>query len=268
MGYYYIVSSRDENHRHFKQFVTGIEVSLAYIYTHLYKTIRRYGLRIVKDDFVVDTIIQEAFLKVWAFRERMTSIDHVIRFLKLTVRWECMAYYRSPIETLHRKALRIDWTEGYDMADPVALDDPESENRLHLLRSLIPKLPGERQRTIMTLYAKDGMTASQIAKRLHTSPQAIGEELRRIMIHLRAIVKPNEGLKSASSPILKTELRHIDGLTGEAAHIVKLRRDMKYSFGQIADLLKLPQPYVQKQYVEAWKKMTANESARGKGMLL
>ncbi|PZR07476.1 MAG: RNA polymerase, partial [Flavobacterium psychrophilum] len=34
--------------------------------------------------FVANTITQEAFLKLWAFRERMTSMDHVIRFLQLT----------------------------------------------------------------------------------------------------------------------------------------------------------------------------------------
>jgi hypothetical protein len=33
---------------------------------------------------------------------------------------------------------------------------------------------------------------------------------------------------------------------------------MKYSFSQIADLLKLPQPYVQKQYVEACSMVNVN----------
>src|SRR5687767_7413233 len=94
--YYYITSSSRENNFHFLQFLQGSEPSFTHIYSRFSKTLRRYGLRIVQDEFVVNTIVQEAFLKLWAFRERMTSMDHIVRFLKLTMRWECMAYYRHP----------------------------------------------------------------------------------------------------------------------------------------------------------------------------
>jgi RNA polymerase sigma factor (sigma-70 family) len=260
MGFYRIVSAKAESEFHFEQFVKGEEASLAYIYMKLYKKIRRYGLRIVQDDFVVNTIIQDAFLKVWGFRERMTSMNHVERFLKLTVRWECMHYYRNRLETLYRKALRINWLETWEIPEQMVTDDIDTtENRLHRVRALIPKLPGERQRVIMTFYAKDGMSIQQIARRLHGSPQAIATELRQALAGLCALVEPGRKTASSARQVVKTEIRPIPGMSNEAAHIVTLRRDMKYSFGQIADLLKLPQPYVQKQYVEACKILSSKK---------
>jgi len=263
MGYPHISSATEENIFHFQQFVKGEEISLAFIYTKLYSRIRRSGLRIVQDEFVVNTIVQDAFLKVWGFRERMTSIDHIERFLKLTVRWECIHYYRKPMETLYRKALRINWTETWEIPEPPPTDDLDApENLLHLVRSMIPKLPGERQRVVMTFFVKDGLSIQEIAKRLHSCPRTIAAELRQSMAYIRAMLQPGKKAQTGLSTEAKAEIRPIPGLSNEAAHIVTLRRNMKYSFSQIADLLKLPQSYVQKQYVTAWKKVTNSGTER------
>jgi RNA polymerase sigma factor (sigma-70 family) len=242
---------------HFDQFVRGNESSFAYIYNRFFRRFRGYGLRIVEDEFVVNTILQEAFLKAWAFRERMTSLDHLTRFLKLNIRWECLAYYRIPIETLYRKAIRLNWTESWQLASPDPEDNlAQAENQLHLLRSMVSRLPDYRQRTVVSLYVKDGMTIGQIGQRLHISPQMVGKGLTQGLDHLRLmLIQPKKQAHLAELlPTLPPMRKPLDGLSKEQTHIITMRRDMKYSFSQIADLLKLPQPYVQKQYVEAWKK--------------
>jgi RNA polymerase sigma factor (sigma-70 family) len=256
-------SLASRNSFHFQEFVQGSESSFAYIYGHLGGMIRRYGLRMVQDEFVVNTILQEAFLKTWAFRERMTSMTHITRFLKLTMRWECMGYYRRPIETLYRKAIRLNWIESWEIAAPESEEDiVHTENHLHILRSMIPHLPDHRQRTIVSLYAKDGMPVSQIAQQLHISPQVTGKELSQGLDRLRSmLVQPkSEVPRALLLPTIIT--RPIKGLNSEQTHIITMRRDMRYTFGQIADLLKLPQPYVQRQYVEAWKKCGQGKDAK------
>jgi RNA polymerase sigma factor (sigma-70 family) len=255
MGCHHLTPSALTASDNFNRFIQGDEQGLTGIYRHLSNPIRRYGLRMVHDEFVVNTIVQEAFLKLWAFRERMTDMDHIARFLKLTMRWECMAYYRHPMETLYRNALRLSWMETWDVASPPPEHDiVQTENRLHLVRSMIPRLPGNRQRTIVSLYAKDGLTIKQIARRLQTTTQAITLELYQGLDLLRALLLGPEKKGAAPPSPPGAAITLIAGLSKEQSHIVTMRRNMKYTFGQIAGLLKLPQPYVQKQYVEAWKK--------------
>lgn len=245
------------NNHHFNEFQQGHEQSLTNLYGSLYRRIKGYGMRIVCDEFVVNTITQEAFLKLWAFRERMTSMDHVVRFLKLTMRWECMAYYRNHMETLYRKAVRMDWVEWIevDLSEP---DDDEditvSENRLRLLSAMIPQLPSQRQRMVMSLFAKEGMTVSQIGARLHCSTKAISDELQHCKTLLRALAQPVKRSFKASRSSKTAMLRPIPGLSDEALQIISLRRDMKYSFAQISGLLKLPLEHVQNQYIEGCRK--------------
>lgn len=260
MGYHHIISSSEENREHFSNFLNGYEPSLTYIYHHFSSSLHRYGLRIVKDEFVINTIVQEAFLKLWALRERMTSMDHIVRFLKLTMRWECMAYYRHPMETLYRNALRLNWMETWDVTSPMPEETiAQTENRLHLVRSMIPRLPGNRQRTIVSFYVKEGMSVAQISSRLRSTTQSVSQELHEGLAHLRAMLAIPQRKEAVPVPVTTSNIKAIANLNKEQSHIITLRRDMKYTFSQIADLLKLPQSYVQKQYVEAWKKCPRNE---------
>ncbi len=78
MSNYYTIEKRDTGQ--FLRFKGGDEKGLAYIYAQLNKPLFKHGLRIVDNEFAVDTIVQEAFLKAWAYRERMTSLFHTYRF--------------------------------------------------------------------------------------------------------------------------------------------------------------------------------------------
>lgn len=49
---------------HFFRFKQGDEGGLTYLYKFLHKSLLRHGLRIVSDEFVVNSSIQEAFLKL------------------------------------------------------------------------------------------------------------------------------------------------------------------------------------------------------------
>ena len=55
----------------FIRFTEGDEKGLVWLYQQYYDKLLRYGLRIVTDEFAVNTIVQEAFLKAWTFRDRL-----------------------------------------------------------------------------------------------------------------------------------------------------------------------------------------------------
>ncbi|HEY5746096.1 MAG TPA: sigma-70 family RNA polymerase sigma factor [Chryseolinea sp.] len=247
-----IAPIRSTDDQIFSLFNSASEQGLTLLYNRLSNAIRLYGFRLVRDEFIVNTVVQEAFLKTWAFRERMTSLEHVRRFLKLTVRWECMAYYRDSKSKFYRSLTRFDWFENTKLIESLTeQDDTDYKSKyLNELLRLIPSLPNQGQRRALELHIREGLSAKEISQRLQLPTRVINEEINSACKYLRSLLEPKI-LSSAVRPrSVESPLLH-EKLTTEQRHIYSMRYDLRYSFLQISELLKLPQPYVQQQYVQA-----------------
>lgn len=238
----------------FLLFKQGDEAGLSRLYRKFYRLLLRHGFRIVHDEFVVNSSIQEAFLKAWNFRERLTNALHTYRFLRLNVTWKCYNYYRQP-DRLHR---RIVYTDNMDyFADSCYVPDPvgneqssiADEEMLQAIYKVMPYLPPDRQ-TILTLFFKYGFTYKQIAKRFCTSNQAVSIELQKGLEHLKKIIHPKKKL-DANGKTSNNSLPYNEILDGELLQVFRLRYEMKLGFDVIAAKMNLPQAYVQQQYVAA-----------------
>jgi len=241
-------------HQYFLQFTKGDESAFTRLYQNLYKPLLRHGLRIVRDEFVVNSSIQEAFLKAWNFRERLTNVLHTYRFLRLNVTWKCYNHYRQP-GRLHRRIIYTDNIDCYAdaryMPDQSGDDQPPfaDEEMLQAIYNVMPYLPPDRQ-TILTLFFKYGFTHKQIAKRFSTSNQAVSVELLNGLEHLKKVIHAK---KKLDVPInaSKNDLSYNEILDGELLRVFRLRYEMKLGFDVIAVKLNLPQSYIQQQYVAA-----------------
>lgn len=238
----------------FIRFKQGDEAALSRLYRKFYRLLMRHGFRIVHDEFVVNSSIQEAFLKAWHFRERLTSILHTYRFLRLNVTWKCYNYYRQP-DRLHRRIIYTDNIDSYAdacyMSDVIGNDQPlfADDEMLQTIYKVISYLPEDRQ-TILTLFFKYGFTYKQIAKRFSTSNKVISIELRKGLEHLKKIIHAKKKL-DAPINVSKKTLSHDELLDGELLQVFRLRYEMKLGFEVIATKMNLPQAYVQQQYVAA-----------------
>ena len=184
----------------FIRFKQGDEAALSRLYRKFYRLLMRHGFRIVHDEFVVNSSIQEAFLKAWNFRERLTNEVHTYRFLRLNVTWKCYNYYRQP-DRLHRRIIYTDNIDSYAdacyMSDVIGNDQPlfADEEMLQAIYNVMPYLPPDRQ-TILTLFFKYGFSYKQIAKRFCTSNQAISIELQKGLEHLKKVIHAKKKLEA------------------------------------------------------------------------
>lgn len=252
------ISGSVENQDYFARFINGEEVGLTYLYGQLYKRLLSHGLRIVADEFVVNSSIQEAFLKAWNFRERLTSVLHTYRFIRLNVTWKCYNYYREPAYKLYRNIIFTDNIDWYGHSSFSDYEDNEyvpypAEEMLQAIYQVLPYLPPNRQ-TILTLYFKYGFSYKQIAKRFATSNQAVSLELQKGLEHLKKIIHSK---KKLDKPVvtIRNPLPYEEILDGELLELFKFRYEMKLSFQAIAARMNLSQAYVQQQYVTAHIKM-------------
>jgi RNA polymerase sigma factor (sigma-70 family) len=240
--------------QYFQQFTQGDEIAFGQLYKQFYKPLLRYGLKIVSEEFVVNSAIQEAFLKAWSFRERMTSMLHTYRFLRLNVSWKCYNYYRHPNQ-LHQRIIYTDNIDNYTKGCYFADQEHEeqifaiSEERLQAIDKVIPYLPTTRK-TIFTLYFKYGLTHRQIAKRFSCSSQFISAELQKGLEDLKKVIHTAEKL---DTPVLPhhTNTHYPEYLQGELLQLFRLRYESKWSFENIAAQMNLPLAYVQQEYIKA-----------------
>ena len=240
----------------FWDFKKGDEKALAGLYDQLYKPLLYHGLRIIKDRFVVNSIIQEAFLKAWNFRERMTSTLHVYRFIRLNITWGCYGYFRQA--TYKRHYGSVIYTDDIDYYTSPSCFESEineqlqkaDEEKLQTIYNVIPYLPATRQ-NLINLYFKYGFSYKQIANRYATSKQAISRELQNGLEHLKKIINSKKRLDNPVVKSPKTILPYNEILEGEMLQVFKLRYEMKLSFESIALQLNLPQLDIQQLYIAA-----------------
>lgn len=240
----------------FWDFKKGDEKALTCIYDQLYKPLLYHGLRIIKDRFVVNSIIQEAFLKAWNFRERMTSTLHVYRFIRLNITWGCYGYFRQASYKRHYGS--VIYTDDIDYYTIPTCFESEvneqlqqaDEEKLMAIYNVIPYLPATRQ-NLINLYFKYGFSYKQIANRYATSKQAISRELQNGLEHLKKIINSKKRLDKPVVTNPKTTMPYNEVLEGEMLQVFKLRYEMKLSFESIALQLNLPQSDIQQQYVAA-----------------
>ncbi len=243
-----------DNHNHFIQFSQGDEGGLTHLYKLFYKQLVKHGLRIVSDEFVVTSSIQEAFLKAWNFRERLTSALHTYRFLRLNVTWKCYDYYRQP----DRRNSRIIYTDNLDYYTGASCMPEQEDNgqppyadeeMVQTIYNVMPYLPANRQ-TILTLYFKYGFSYKQIAKRFATSNQAVRIELQKGLEQLKKVIHAKKKL-DAPVNVIKSQLPYNEILDGELLQLFRFRYELKLGFDAIAAKMNLSQAYVQQQYVTA-----------------
>jgi len=246
------------------------------VYKRCYRSAHRYGMWMLNDTFTIDNIVQEAFLKLWNYRESITSLEHASRFLKQQVKWECHAYFRSPVSRFHRRFTYLDATGNDDslLYFGEQLDSEEQDaitmGQLKAINDMMPFLAEGKEKNLMKLYYVDGLSYRQIAARYNISITAVVNDLQKGIAKLKAmIVQPQ---KLFSTPVVQLRasgaeqrvwLYDMEGLNKEQSQIYRMRMELKQEFAVIARSLNLPQAYVQREYVKAWKTVSQQKKERG-----
>lgn len=246
----------------------GVEqVSFEELFKTLKTRIFSFGLRLVSDSYLIENIVQDAFLKLWEFRDTIASHEHAERFLKQSVKWGCHAYFRNASSRFHRRMVQLDAFDNNDSilatcgGDPI-FNEPEDsvfDQRLQEAWQAIANCFYGREKEVMKLYFSKGFTHTQIAARYGISIRTITLILDKGKLRLKTmLVTAPKRIKSRSiqkqhfSDLLtKSEL--IEGLNAEQNAIYQLRLIGKYNFDQIAGFLHLTTSYIQLEYIKAWK---------------
>lgn len=218
------------------------------------------GRQILDDDFVVENLVQDAFLKLWECRDTIKDSMHILFFLRFVMKRSCYSHYSKPRNKFFRNTVRSfenyenyhDYLAGYDPADTTQnLKDQESEQIFFdLVNKVLPLINPER-RHLINLCLKYGFRYKAIAQVMGKATTETVNEVKRAIEDIKKIVVCKNMIERKNE---NTESEDKQGeLSERQSQVLKLRCEMNRSFVAIAQELNLSQKDVHEEFIAAYK---------------
>ncbi len=244
---------RDDNFELLKQ---GDTTALVNIYAQYSSRIFWIGKRLIKDEFVIENLVQDSFLKLWIHRDTIESAEHIFFFLRFVMKRECISYYTRPKNKFYRKLGHLENYENYQ--DYMAGDDPRKESdtlkdqekqqqNFEKIKQVLPLLD-PAQRHLIELCLKYGFQYKVIAGVMGSSTTETFNQVKITIQSIKTIL--NEGETSKDRKAVATRQ-----ISEDQEKVFELRCQRNYSFAEIAEELSLTQKEVHAAFTAAYKLM-------------
>ncbi|WP_411811945.1 RNA polymerase sigma factor [Chryseobacterium scophthalmum] len=237
----------------------GNPTALEHIHLRYKRLLFWVGWQVLKDDFVVDTIVQDTFLKLWLHRETIETADHIIGFLRFVMKRDCITYVTAPRNKFTRLMASLDSFEnyqeylaGYDpLKDKEYLHSQESDqNKFDEITKILSVLSPKRK-YLIELCLEYGFQYKPIAEAMGSSVTGISTEISKAIDELRKILQVTSFEQSEEKVFYKEE--QTEQLSIQQLEIIKRRFEQKSSFAVIAQELQLPEKEVHREFLYAYQ---------------
>lgn len=237
----------------------GNPTALEHIHLRYKRLLFWVGWQVLKDDFVVDTIVQDTFLKLWLYRDTIETPNHITGFLRFVMKRDCISYVTAPKNKFNRLVASLesfenyqDYLVGYDpLKDKEFLRSQESDQKkFDEITKVLPVLNPKRKHLI-ELCLEYGFQYKPIAEAMGSSVTGISTEVSKAIDELRKILNVTSFEQPEEKAAFKEEQSEL--LSSQQLEIIKRRFEQKSSFAVIAQELKLPEKEVHREFLYAYQ---------------
>ena len=250
--------------KHYVGLKHGCPVAFKAIYIQYHRQIYWMGRSLIKDVFVVETLVQDTFLTLWEKREQIESPQHLVNFLYTVISNECKWYYARPKNQFNRECYALEKMENYQTFmlgyDPTAVDvhlkdQQKQQKEYEQVVKVLPLLGVQRQHLI-ELCLQHGFQYKTISEELGISIKEASNTLQNTIKEIRNILHQGYVLQPQEPEPIQNE---VGQMTAQEARVLELRCQQHYSFAQIANELQLSQKEVHRAFTTAYKLLQQHE---------
>ncbi|MEH6681666.1 MAG: sigma factor [Sediminicola sp.] len=255
----YDMERKDPQTLHLELLKDGHVSALSGIYAKYHRHIHWIGMGLIRDPFVVETLVQDTFLRLWANRERMEEPKHIFNFLRFVMTRECTRFYSRPRNKFLRSMGSLEAFENHEdrMAGHDPLQDAEDlkaqereQRAFDRIKRVLPLLDPEK-RHLIDLCLKYDFCYGAIAKAMGSSVPETFHGVKMAIADIKYIIDQGQLLRSKKRPA--TVMKVQGGMTEQQARVLKMRCENKHSFASIAKELDLSEKEVHGQFMAAYK---------------
>ncbi|MDQ1095357.1 MULTISPECIES: RNA polymerase sigma factor [Chryseobacterium] len=237
----------------------GHPSSLEHIHLRYKRLLFWLGKQMLDDDFVVETLVQDTFLKLWLHRDSIETPNHIPGFLRLVLKRDCITYFTAPktqftrfMDSFERFGNDQDYFAGYNpLLDEEHLLSQESDQKdFDEVKKVLSVLDPKRKHLI-ELCLDYGFQYKPIAEAMGSSVTGISNEVSRAIDDLRKILNRSYSEKPREKASDHKEQRDIP--SHQQLEIMKRRIEQKLSFTVIARELKLSEKQVHREFLHAYE---------------
>ncbi|MDR6457743.1 MULTISPECIES: RNA polymerase sigma factor [Chryseobacterium] len=237
----------------------GNPTSLEHIYLRYKRLLFWIGKQMLEDDFVVETLVQDTFLKLWLHRDSIETPNHILGFLRFVLKRDCISYFNAPknkftrlVDSLERFENYQDYLIGYDpMQDKEHLIRQESDQKDFDEVNRVLNVISPKRRHLIKLCLEYGFQYKSIADAMGSSVTAISNEVNRAIDDLRKILNRSSFEQPQEKAFDNKE--QSEKLSSQQLDILKRRVEQKSSFIVIAKELKLSEKQVHREFLYAYQ---------------
>lgn len=144
-----------------------------------------FGLKLCRSELLAEELMQEVFLRLWQYRDKLADAENLEAYLFQTVR-------NQAFTLMKRLAKEEAFLAEYGKDQPMTYNGTEEavdarEYRRLLEQALAQLTP--KQREVYTLCQLEGLTYGQAAERLGVSPLTVKTHMQHALRQVRAFLK-------------------------------------------------------------------------------
>jgi len=246
------------DHQLYELLKEGNPVALNHIHSRYKRLLFWLGKQMLEDDFVVETLVQDVFLKLWLHRDTIETPNHILGFLRFVMKRDCITYFNTPKNKFTRLTASLesfenyqDYLVGYDpLHDKENLFSQESDQKNFDEVNKVLNVLDPRRKHLIELCLEYGFQYKPIAEAMGSSVTGISNEVSRAIDDLKKILNRT----SFEPPQKKTfDREQSEKLSAQQLEIMKRRCEQKASFAVIARELKLPEKEVHREFLYAYQ---------------
>ncbi len=237
----------------------GNPSSLEHIHLRYKRLLFWLGRQMLEDDFVVETLVQDTFLKLWLHRDTIQAPNHIITFLRFVLKRDCISYFNAPKNKFTRSTASLerfenyqDYLAGYDpLNDKENLLSQECDQKQFDEVKKVLNLLNPKRKHLIVLCLKYGFQYKKIAEAMGSSVTAISNEVSSAINDLRKIL--NRSSFEQPKEKVSENKEQPEKLSSQQLEIIKRRFKQKSSFMVIARELRLPEKEVHREFMFAYQ---------------